>query len=96
MGKGNFFKSVGKSIKKGSHSISNTFKSGGKKLEGAVSDVYHDVSGGVSNVYSDVKSAGSYVGKHVINDVDTLTDALSSPLLWIVVGGVVILIVVNR
>lgn len=73
---------VGKAFSKAGKSISHGFKDTGHFVEKNVGNVYHDVSGAVS-----------YTGKHLIGDVDNLTNALSSPLLYIgiAVVGVVIL-----
>ena len=89
---GDVFKDVGHTVSQGSKSIGHVFTGGAN----AVSDVYHDVTGAVSTVYKDGRSAVSYTGKHAIKDVDTLTNAISSPMMWIVVGGVVILLLANR
>lgn len=64
-----FFKDIGKGIKSGGKSVGHLLSNSGKKVEGAISDVYHDG-----------RSAVSYAGKHVINDVDNISSALSSPL----------------
>ena len=85
MSVGKFFKSVGHSVSKGSKSISHIFSKGGQKIEGAVSDVYHDA-----------KSAVSYGGKHLIGDVDTLSNSLSSPLLYIGIGIVAVVLISSR
>ena len=85
MGVGKFFKDAGHSISKGSKSIGHVFESGAKK-----------VVGGVSDVYKDGKSAVAYTGKHLIKDVDNVSNALSNPMLWVVVGGVVILVLTRR
>lgn len=81
----NILKDVSKTFDKGSKSISHVFQEGGKKIEGAVSDVYHDTT-----------SAVSYTGKHLINDVDNLSSMISNPLLWVVVGGVVLVVLTRR
>lgn len=81
---GKFLKNVGHEVSKGSKSIGHVFEGGTKKIEGAVSDVYHDVRSGVS-----------YTGKHLINDVDNISNALSNPMLWIA-GGVVIVVLLSR
>ena len=83
--KRNVFKSDGKEIKKSSHSSKNTFKSAGKKFEGAVHQVYHDG-----------KKAVGTVGKHALKDVDNISSTLSNPLIWIAVGGVAIVFLINR
>ena len=84
-GVGKFFKDAGHTISKGSKSIGHVFESGAKKVEGAVSDVYKDG-----------KSAVSYTGKHLINDVDNVSNALSNPMMWIVIGGVLIVVMTRR
>ena len=85
MSVGKFFKKAGHSISKGSKSIGHVFK-----------DTGHSISKGVSSVYKDGKSVVSYTGKHLIGDVDNLSNALSSPVLWILVGGVVLVILLKK
>lgn len=85
MSVGKFFKSVGHTISKGSKSVSHVFKDAG-----------HTVSKSVSTVYNDGKSAISYTGKHVIGDVDKLSSALSSPMIWIAVGGVALVLLLKK
>ena len=82
---GNLFKNIGHSISKGSKSIGHVFSKGEHKIEGAVSDVYHDAKGAVK-----------YTGKHLINDVDTVSNTLSSPLLWIAGGALVLFVMSQR
>ena len=82
---GHMLKDAGHTISKGSKSVGHVFESGEKKAEKAI-----------SQVYKDGRSAVSYAGKHAVNDVDTLTNTLSSPLLWVVAGGVVIVVLLNR
>ena len=84
MSVGKFFKHAGHSVSKGSKSIGNVFKHTG-----------HDIKKGVSSVYKDGKSAVSYTGKHLIGDVDNLSSALSSPLLYIAIGGVALVILMK-
>ena len=65
-----------------------------------ISTVYNDgksitktVSKGAGTVYKDVRSAASYTGKHLINDVDNISSTLSNPILIIgvvIVGAVLI------
>ena len=85
MSAGKFFKKAGHSVSKGSKSIGHVFSTAGKKYEGAISDVYYDG-----------KTAVGYTGKHLINDVDTVTNAISSPMLWLVVGAVAIAFLTSR
>lgn len=75
----------GKFIKRGGHSVGHLFKGAGNKLEGAVHDVYSDYTGAVS-----------FVGKNLVKDVGKVTSAVTSPLLWIVVGGVVLVFLMNK
>lgn len=82
---GRFFKDAGNDIKSGSRSIGHVFEDTGK-----------DIKKGWTQVYKDGRSAVSYGGKHLINDVDNISNALSSPILWLVAGGVVILVIANR
>lgn len=72
----NFFKSVGKSIKHGSKSVGHLLKNSEHKVEGAV-----------GTVYKDAKSAVAYGGKHLINDVDTISSSFSNSI--IIIGAVV-------
>ena len=81
----NFLKRLGHSVSKGSKSIGHVFSKGGKKIEGAVHNVYHDA-----------KSAVSYTGKHLINDVDNVSNTLSSPLLYIGLGLVAVVFMTQR
>lgn len=81
----NFIKRLGHSISKSSKSIKHVFSKGGKKLEGAVHDVYHDA-----------KSAVSYTGKHLIKDVDNVSSALSGPILYIGAGILAVFLMSQR
>ena len=83
---------VGKMI---SHSASSVGKTITQPYRD-VKSVVEDVGKAGSQVYKDGRSAVSYTGKHLINDVDNLSSALTSPMLWIVVGGVVVILLVNR
>ena len=84
MSVGKFFKHAGHSVSKSSKSVGNVFKHTG-----------HDIKKGVSSVYNDGKSAVSYTGKHLIGDVDNISSALSSPLLYIAIGGVALVILMR-
>ena len=58
-----------------------------------VSTVYKDGRSATSTIYKDGRSAVSFTGKHLINDVDTLSSTLSNPLLIlgvVIVGAVII------
>ena len=92
----NIFKDVGHSIESGSKSIAHVFTGAGNTVKSSVSDVYHDSRSAVSSVYHDTKTAAAYTGKHLINDVDSLTNMISNPLLWVVVGGVVLVVLTRR
>ena len=92
----NLIKSLGHSISKGSKSITHVFTSGGKKIEGAVHDVYHDSKKAVSGVYNDAKSAVSYTGKHLVNDVDNVSNILSGPILYIGAGILAVFLISQR
>ena len=87
---------LGKVFKNAGHSVGNLFKSGGKTITGAISDVYNDTKHATGGVYKDIKGATKYAGKHLINDVDNISSALSSPLLYIGVGVVVIMFLSRR
>ena len=93
---GKMLKSAGHTIKKGSNSIGHVFEASEKKAEKVVSQVYKDSKGAVGQVYKDGRSAASYTGKHVVQDVDNLTNALSSPILWLVAGGVVLVVLTRK
>ena len=76
---------IGKAFKKAGHSISKGFKDTGHFVEKNVGHVYHDVTGAVS-----------YTGKHLVNDVDTLSNStanlMNSPIFVIgvaVIAGVI-------
>ena len=92
----NFIKRLGHSISKSSKSIKHVFTSGGKKIEGAVHDVYHDSKKAVSGVYHDAKSAVSYTGKHLVNDVDNVSNILSGPILYIGAGILAVFLISQR
>jgi hypothetical protein len=93
---GHILKDAGKTVKNGSNSISHVFTDGEKKAEKAVGQIYKDGKKGVSQIYRDGRSATAYTGKHIIGDVDNLTNALSSPVLWIAIGGVAIVVLTRR
>ena len=84
-GLGKFFKDAGHSISKGSKSIGHVFSKGAKKVEGAVSDVYHDG-----------KSAVSYTGKHLIGDVDTLSSGVANSTMYFAIGGVAVVLIMMQ
>ena len=75
-------------------SISHAFKKTNKSIGHAFKDTGHFVSKNVGNVYKDVKGAVAYTGKHLINDVDNVSNTLSSPILLIgvaVLAGIILL-----
>ena len=80
---------LGHIVKSAGHSVGNLFKSTGKTIKDATSDVYSDTKHAISGVYGDVKSVTSYAGKHIITDVDKISSALSSPLLYVAIGAVI-------
>ena len=82
---GKFFKSVGHSVSKGSKSIGHVFK-----------DTGHAIGKSVSTVYKDGKSAVSFTGKHLIGDVDKLSSTLSSPILYIGIAAVGLLLLTRK
>lgn len=92
MSVGKFFKNAGHSISKGSKSIGHVFQDAGHGISKGVKNAGHGISKTASGLYNDGKSAVSYAGKHLIGDVDSLSSALSSPIIWIAVGGLVLLI----
>ena len=88
-----FFKDVGNTVKSGTSSVTHLLTEPEHKIESAVSTVYKDGRSAVGTVYKDGRSATAYAGKHIINDVDSLTSTLSNPLLIlgvVVVGAVII------
>ena len=82
---GKFFKKVGHTVSKGSKSIGHVFK-----------DTGHALGKTVSTVYKDGKSAVSYTGKHLVGDVDKISSTLSSPILYIGVAAVGLLILSRK
>ena len=82
---GKFFKKVGHSVSKGSKSIGHVFKDAG-----------HTVGKTVSSVYKDGKSAVSFTGKHLVGDVDKISSTLSSPILYIGLAGVGLLLLTRK
>ena len=83
---------VGKFVSHSASSIGNTIT----QPYNDVKSVVTDVGKAGSQVYKDGRSAVAYTGKHIISDVDNLSSALTSPMLWIVVGGVVVVVLMNR
>ena len=83
---------VGKFVSHSASSVGKTIATPYNDVKSVVSDV----GKAGSQVYKDGRSAVSFTGKHLINDVDNLSSALSSPMLWIVVGGVVVVLLLNR
>lgn len=84
MSVGKFFKSVGHSVSQGSKSITHV-------VSHTASNAANTVKKSVSTVYNDAKSATSYAGKHLIGDVDSISSMLSSPILYIAIGGIVLI-----
>ena len=83
---------VGKFVSHSASSIGHTIS----QPYNDVKSVVNDVGKAGSQVYKDSRTAVSYAGKHLISDVDNLSSMLSSPMLWIVVGGVVVVVLLNR
>ena len=84
---------LGNSVKSGTSSVTHLLTEPQQKLEKGVSNVYNDGKSAVSGAYKDVRSAASYTGKHLINDVDNISSTLSNPIIIIgvvVVGAVLI------
>ena len=96
MSVGKFFKNAGHSISHSSKSVGHLFSDPVNNVQNGVATVYKDARSGVSTVYHDGRSAVSYTGKHIIGDVDNLTSALSSPVMWIAIGGVALLLITRR
>ena len=79
--------------------VSHTASSVGKTISKPYNDVksvVEDVGKGVGQVYKDSRSAVSYTGKHLINDVDNLSSALSNPMLIVVGGALIVVLLMNR
>ena len=91
MSVGKFFKSVGHSVSQGSKSITHVVSNTAHSISHGAKTAGHNISKGVSSVYSDAKSAVSYTGKHLIGDVDSISSMLSSPILYIAIGGIVLI-----
>ena len=83
---------VGKMISHSASSVAHTVTQPYRDVRSMVSDV----GSAGATVYKDGRSAVAYTGKHLISDVDNLSSALTSPILWIVVGGVVVVLLLNR
>ena len=96
MSVGKFFKNVGHSVSKGSKSIKHVVSHTEHNISHSMKTAGHNISKGVSTIYKDGKSAVSFAGKHLINDVDNLSSALSSPIIWIAVGGVILVILLKK
>ena len=77
--------------------VGKAFSNAGKSVKKGFNNTGNFVEKNVGHVYSDVSGAVSYTGKHVIGDVDNMSNAvssaLSSPLTYIAIAvvGVVIL-----
>lgn len=76
----------------GSHSITHLFKDIGHTTSKGIKTI----GKGATTIYKDTRSAVAYTGKHLINDVDKVSSALSSPMLLIGVGAVVVILMMNR
>ena len=61
-----------------------------------VKSVVEDVGKAGSQVYKDSRSIVSYTGKHLVNDVDNISNALSNPMIYIVGGVVIVVLLMNR
>ena len=83
---------VGKFVSHSASSIGHTISQPYNDVKSVVSDV----GKAGSQVYKDGRSAVAFTGKHLVQDVDNLSSALTSPMLWIVVGGVVVVLLLNR
>lgn len=90
------FKDIEHGVSQGSKAVEHVFSEPAKKIEGAVGTLYHDTKGAVSDVYHDARSAAKYGGKHLINDVDTISNTIANPMLWIAVGAVVLIALNSR
>ena len=83
---------IGKFVSHSAKSVGNTITQPYNDIKSVVSDV----GKAGSQVYKDGRSAVSYTGKHLINDVDNLTSALSNPMLFIVGGAFIVVLLLNR
>ena len=78
--------------------LEKTLSHTGKSISHAFKDSTHNISKTVGTVYNDGKSAVSYGGKHLIKDVDNVSNALSNPMTIIVIGvlGVGAILILTR
>ena len=76
------FKSIGKSL---SHNHTLKF----------LADPVKPFEKVVSTGYKDVKGAVSYGGKHIINDVDSVSTSFAGSM-PLIIGGVVVVLVMSR
>ena len=83
---------VGKFVSHSASSIGHTLSTPYNDVKKVVSDV----GKGGSQIYKDSRSALSYTGKHLINDVDNISSALSNPMIYIVGGVVIVVLLMNR
>ena len=83
---------VGKFISHSASSIGHTISTPYNDVKSVVSDVRK----AGSQVYKDSRSAVKYTGKHLINDVDNISSALSNPMIYIVGGVVIVVLLMNR
>ena len=83
---------VGKFVSHSASSIGHTIATPYNDVKSVVSDV---VKAG-SQVYKDGRSAVSFTGKHLINDVDNISSVLSNPMIYIVGGVVIVVLLMNR
>ena len=92
----NFGNDVGHSVKSGTSSVTHLLTEPEHKIESAVGTAYKDGRSAVSTAYKDGRSAAAYTGKHLINDVDSISSMLSSPLLIIGVVAVGLIIITKK
>ena len=88
---------VGKAFSSAGSFVKQTVTDTGHYINDTTHSIGHSLSKGSSKVYSDVTGAIGYTGKHVIGDVDTLTNSfsniLSSPMLYIAIAIVGIVLI---
>ena len=85
-------KLVNKLLKKQTKGLGHIFKSVGHGISKTVGGVYNDAKHATGGVYNDLKGAVSYGGKHIIKDIDGISNILSSPFLYIGLGVVGIIV----
>ena len=88
---------VGKAFSSAGGFVKQSVTDTGHFINDTTHSIGHSLSKGTSKVYGDVTGAIGYTGKHVIGDVDTLSNSfasmLNSPMLFIAVAVVGIVLI---